>query len=65
MAVIDEELSASLASHKRAVSTKLSYSTERALVPPTYRRYSLRELRDFLLDYDVYFDVIEEHATRR
>jgi hypothetical protein len=66
VAVTGEESSnVSLVSRKRAASTELSYSVKRALAPPIYKGLSLRELRDFLLSYDVYFNVIKEHAVRR
>jgi hypothetical protein len=65
IAVTDEELSTLLASYKRAISTRLSHIAKRVLVSPTSRGHSLRKLRDFLLDYDVYFNTIEEYATRR
>jgi hypothetical protein len=65
VAVTGENSAVSLISHKRAASAKLSHSTKRALAPPTYKGMSLRELRDFLLSYEVYFDVIKEQLTRR
>jgi hypothetical protein len=52
-------------SRKRAASTELSYSVKRVLAPPIYKGLSLRELRDFLLDYNVYFNMIKKHAVRR
>jgi hypothetical protein len=65
MAIIDEESSVLLTSYKRAASTKLSHSMKRILVPFIYQEYSLRELYDFLLNCDVYFDAIKEYATCR
>jgi hypothetical protein len=66
MTITDKESSVMLfISHKRAVSTKLSHSTKRALAPSTYKGTSLRELHDFLLSYKVYFNVIKEQLTRR
>jgi hypothetical protein len=65
VAVTGEESSTSLASHKRAASTELSHAAKRALAPPIYKGTSLRELRDFLLGCEVYFDAIEEQSTRR
>jgi hypothetical protein len=59
----DEE--SPLVSYKRAASTNLPYSTKRALAPPVYEETNLRELRDFLLGYKVYFDAVEEHEDRR
>jgi hypothetical protein len=61
----EESPVASFVSHKRAASAELSHSTKRALAPPTYKGTSLRELRDFLLGCEVYFDAIEEQSTRR
>jgi hypothetical protein len=64
--IIGEESSnVSLISRKRAASTELSYSVKRALAPPIYKGLSLRELRDFLLGCDVYFNAIKEHVVRR
>jgi hypothetical protein len=64
--IIGEESSdVSLISRKRAASIELSYSVKRALAPPIYKGLSLRELRDFLLGCDVYFNAIKEHAVRR
>jgi hypothetical protein len=65
VAVTGEDSAASLVSHKRAASAELSHSTKRALAPPIYKGMSLRELRDFLLSCEVYFDAIEEQLTRR
>jgi hypothetical protein len=65
VAVTGEESAASLVSHKRAASTELSHSTKRALAPPIYKGTSLRELRDFILSYKVYFNTIKEQLTRR
>jgi hypothetical protein len=55
----------SLISYKRVASTNLSYSAKRALAPPVYEETNLRELRDFLLGYEVYFDAVEEYKDRR
>jgi hypothetical protein len=60
VAVTGEDSAVSLVSHKQAASAELSHSIKRALAPPTYKGTSLRELRDFLLSYKVYFDVIKE-----
>jgi hypothetical protein len=66
VAVTGEDSSdVSLMSRKRAASTELSYSAKRALAPPIYKGLSLRELRDFLLGCDVYFDAIKEYVVRR
>jgi hypothetical protein len=65
VAVTGENSAASLVSHKRAASAELSHSTKRALAPPTYKGTSLRELRDFLLSYEVYFNVIKKQSIRR
>jgi hypothetical protein len=61
----EESSVASFISYKRAASTELSHSTKRALAPPIYKGMSLRELRDFVLSYEVYFNAIEEQLTRR
>jgi hypothetical protein len=58
--ITDEDSTASLISHKQAASAELSHSIKRALAPPIYKDTSLRELRNFLLSYKVYFDVIKE-----
>jgi ubiquinone biosynthesis protein COQ9 len=65
VAVTGEDSAASLASHKRAAFTEFSHSAKRALTLSIYKGISLRELRDFLLNYDVYFNAIKEHAVRR
>jgi hypothetical protein len=65
VAVTDEDSATSLASHKRAAFIEFSHSAKRALAPSIYKGTSLRELRDFLLGYNVYFDAIKEHAVRR
>jgi hypothetical protein len=66
VAIIDKKFSnVSLISHKRAASTELSYSVKRALAPLIYKGLSLRELRDFLLSYNVYFNAIKEHVIHR
>jgi hypothetical protein len=65
VAVIDEESVASFISHKRAASAELSYSTKRALAPSIYKGTSLRELRNFLLSYEVYFNAIKKHLIHR
>jgi hypothetical protein len=66
VAVTDEESSnVSLVSRKRAAFTKLSYNVKRALAPLIYKGLSLRELRDFLFNCDVYFNAIKEHIIRR
>jgi hypothetical protein len=65
MAVRDENSTTSFVSYKRAASTELSYSIKRALASPTYKDISLRELRDFLLSYKVYFNAIKKQLTRR
>jgi ubiquinone biosynthesis protein COQ9 len=65
VAVTDEDSAASLISYKRAASAELSYSIKRALASSIYKGTSLRELRDFLLSYKVYFDAIKEQLTRR
>jgi hypothetical protein len=63
VAVTDEESSnVSLVSRKRAAFTELSYSVKRVLVSPIYKGLSLRELHDFLLNCDVYFNAIKEHV---
>jgi len=50
---------------KRAASTDLPHSSKRALAPPVYEGANLRELRDFLLGCEVYFDAVEEQEDRR
>jgi hypothetical protein len=66
VAVIDEKFSnVSLISCKRAASTELSYSIKHILAPPIYKGLSLRELHDFLLDYNVYFNAIKEYMIYR
>jgi hypothetical protein len=66
VAIIGEEsFNVSLVSRKRAASTELSYSVKRVLAPLIYKGLSLRELRDFLLSCDVYFNAIKEHAVHR
>jgi hypothetical protein len=55
----DEE--SSLVSYKRVASTNLSYSIKRALVSSIYEEITLQELRNFLLNYKIYFDVVEEY----
>jgi hypothetical protein len=65
VAVTGEESAASLVSHKRAASTELSHSTKRALAPPIHKGTSLRELHDFVLGCEVYFNAIKEQLTRR
>jgi hypothetical protein len=54
-----------LVGHKRAASTNLPHSVKRALAPSVYEGTNLRELRDFLLGCEVYFDAVEEHEDRR
>jgi hypothetical protein len=65
VAVTGEKSAVLFISYKQAASTELSHSTKRALAPPTYKGTSLRELHDFLLSYEVYFNAIEEQLTRR
>jgi ubiquinone biosynthesis protein COQ9 len=65
MAVTGEDSTASLISHKRAASAELSYSTKRALASSIYKGTSLRELRDFLLSYKVYFNAIKKQFIYR
>jgi hypothetical protein len=66
VAVTDKKSSnVSLISRKRAASIKLSYNIKRALVSLIYKGLSLYELRDFLLDYDIYFNAIKEHIIYR
>jgi hypothetical protein len=61
IAITGEEFPTALfISYKQAVSAKLSHSTKRALAPPIYKGTSLRELRDFLLSYKVYFNMIKK-----
>jgi hypothetical protein len=55
----------SLVSYKKVASTDLSYSIKRALAPSVYEGINLRELRDFLLDCEVYFDAVEEYKDCR
>jgi hypothetical protein len=54
-----------LVGYKRAASTDLPHSAKRALAPSIYKEINLRELRDFLLDYKVYFDAVKEYKDRR
>jgi hypothetical protein len=63
-ALTDEEEALSV-SYKRPASIDLSYSAKQALALPIYKGTSLRELRDFLLSYEVYFDAVEKHAIHR
>jgi ubiquinone biosynthesis protein COQ9 len=66
MAVTGEEFPVTLlVSYKRATSTELSYSIKRVLASSIYKGTSLRELRDFLLSYKVYFNIIKEQLTHR
>jgi hypothetical protein len=64
VAVIGEDSAASLISHKRAVSTKFSYSAKYVFALPIYKDISLHELHDFLLNYNVYFNAIKEYIVR-
>jgi hypothetical protein len=61
----EESSNVSLVSRKRAASTELSYSIKRALASLIYKGLSLYKSRDFLLNYNVYFNAIKEHAVRR
>jgi hypothetical protein len=62
VAVTDKKFfNISLISRKRTASTELSYRVKCVLAPLIYKGLSLRELRDFLLGCDVYFNVIKEH----
>ena len=54
-----------LMSHKHYVSVKLSYSTKCILVLLIYRDVSLCKLWDFILNYEVYFNAVEENDTYR
>jgi ubiquinone biosynthesis protein COQ9 len=63
--ITGEDSAASLVSYKQAAYAELSHSTKRALAPSIYKGTSLRELRDFLLSYEVYFNAIKEQLTRR
>jgi hypothetical protein len=66
VAVTDKESSnVLLISRKRAASTELSYNVKRALASLIYKGLSLRELRDFLLSYNIYFNAIKEHIIHR
>jgi hypothetical protein len=65
MAVTGENSAVLLISYKRAVSTELSHSIKRVLAPSIYKGISLRELRDFLLSYKVYFNAIKKQFTYR
>ena len=51
-------------SYKRLASTELSNRSKRAIPPLIYKGANLRELRDFLLGYDIFFDAIEEQDNR-
>ena len=46
--------------YKRLALIELSGRSKRAIPPPIYKGANLRELRDFLLDCDVFFDAIEK-----
>ena len=46
--------------YKRPVLTELSGRSKRVMPPLIYKDVNLRELRDFLLGCDVFFDVIKE-----
>ena len=52
-------------SHKYLISTELSGRSKRVIPPLIYKGANLRELRDFLLGCDIFFDVIEEQDNRR
>jgi hypothetical protein len=65
VAVTGEDSAVSLVSHKQAVSAKLSYSIKRVLASSIYKGMSLRELRNFLLDYKVYFNAIKKQSIYR
>jgi hypothetical protein len=62
-ALIDKELI--IISYKRSASIKLCSSLKRVYISPIYESMSLRELRDFLLGCEVYFDVIKKYKSRR
>jgi hypothetical protein len=64
-ALIGEELPTIIISYKRSVSIKLRNSLKRVYISSVYKDTSLRELRDFLLGYKVYFEAIEEYKPRR
>jgi hypothetical protein len=65
VAVISEESASLYVSYKRVALTEYSYSAKHALTPLIYKGTSLCELRDFLLDYNVYFNVIKEYIVYR
>jgi hypothetical protein len=63
VAVTDKKFSnVSLISYKRAASTELSYSIKRVLAFLIYKGLSLHELRDFLFNYNIYFNAIKERV---
>jgi ubiquinone biosynthesis protein COQ9 len=63
--ITSKDSTISLISYKRAVSTEFSYSTKRTFAPLIYKSTSLYKLRDFLLNYNVYFNTIKEHTVHR
>jgi hypothetical protein len=58
-ALIDKE--PIIINYKRSASVKLYNSLKYIYISLIYKDTSLRELRDFFLNYKVYFEVIKEH----
>lgn len=56
--IIKEE---SFINYKRAAFTDLFYNIKNALASFIYKSANLWELRDFLLDYKIYFNIIREY----
>ena len=48
-------------SHKHHASVELSHSIKCALISLIYKGTSLHKLQDFMLDYEVYFNAVEEN----
>ena len=48
-------------SHKHHASVKLNHSIKCALASLIYKSTSLYKLWDFMLDYEVYFNAVEEN----
>jgi hypothetical protein len=59
--IISEESTSSYISYKCITLTEYHYSVKCALAPPTYKGTSLCKLHDFLLNYNIYFNVIKEY----
>jgi hypothetical protein len=64
-ALTGEEPPTIIISYKRSASVKLRSSLKCIYALSVYKDTSLRELRDFLLGCEVYFEAIEEYKPRR